>query len=567
MSYRNPQIIVDRSAEIYAQAASNLGSQMVGTVQNIIEKQRLEAEGIKKRNEAFQLAENNIRLKEYEDANKTSQKIKGSSLQEQFKNQYIDLLEGENGSIRAKSILSTSGSSLTTDQRKQYFKIIDDAENFKNLMLEAAGSIEPDIQEYKENVTAGAIGSKYMWKGSNNFEKYQNMLGMNALADQEMDGVTYTKELKKTDSGSVEIIITNKIDTKSDFFKKLEERGLINKNDLETDKSGYATVTFAKDLKKYGDGLLTKIPENIDNVKALQTAGLLDKNGKVSDVLLNEKANITVSRQSGTKQIIKEELFDPSAIKTNKVLNDEFKSFASGVISRPLDEQLAYVENVLGISNYNYSTWEGLTPAEKQGIIKDKLIDNAVEQIAGTSFKKRFASKKDVSIYNQQGKALQEGEAIYTKIEEGPLSYDTPQKTSQQKPSSAQNKQLQKQEIQQEGVNLYEKYKQDPVGTYEMLTGVAPFYNKDTNVITIKAREGDDKNPDEYIKYDMSKPAERNRFYKRLLEETQNAKGSSEYARLLRSSYENTLMEGTKKKLNKKKQEGVAEGDALFSNE
>jgi hypothetical protein len=433
MSYRNPQIIVDRSTEIYAQAASNLSSQIVGTVQNIIEKQRLEAEGIKKRNEAFQLAENNIRLKEYEDANKISQKIKGSSLQEQFKNQYIDLLEGENGSIRAKSILSTSGSSLTTDQRKQYFKIIDDAENFKNLMLEAAGSIEPDIQEYKENVTAGAIGSKYMWKGSNNFEKYQNMLGMNALADQEMDGVTYTKELKKTDSGSVEIIITNKIDTKSDFFKKLEERGLINESDLEKDESGYATVTFAKDLKKYGDGLLTKIPENIDNVKALQTAGLLDKNGKVSDVLLNEKANITVSRQSGTKQIIKEELFDPSAIKTNKVLNDEFKSFASGVISRPLDEQLAYVENVLGISKYDYSSWEGLTPAEKQGIIKDKLIDNAVEQIAGTSFKKRFASKKDVSIYNQQGKALQEGEAIYTKIEEGPLSYDTPQ-TSLQKP-------------------------------------------------------------------------------------------------------------------------------------
>jgi len=433
MSYRNPQIIVDRSAEIWAQTASNLSNQMVGAVQNIIEKQRLEAEGIKKRNEAFQLAENNIRLKEYEDANKTSQKIKGSSLQEQFKKQYIDLLEGENGSIRAKSILSTSGSSLTTDQRKQYFKIIDDAENFKNLMLEAAGSIQPDIQEYKENVTAGAIGSKYMWKGSNNFEKYQNMLGMNALADQEMDGVTYTKELKRTDSGSAEIIITNKIDTKSDFFKKLEERGLINKSDLKTDENGYATVTFTKDLKKYGDGLLTKIPENIDNVKALQTAGLLDKNGKVSDVLLNEKANITVSRQSGTKQIIKEEFFDPSAIQTNKVLNDEFKSFASGVVSRPLDEQLAYVENVLGISDYDYSKWEGLTPAQKQDIIKGKLIDNAVEQIAGTSFKKRLASKKDVSIYNQQGKALQEGELIYTKIEEGPLSYDTPQ-TSSQKP-------------------------------------------------------------------------------------------------------------------------------------
>jgi hypothetical protein len=142
--------------------------------------------------------------------------------------------------------------------------------------------------------------------------------------------------------------------------------------------------------------------------------------------------------------------------------------------------------------------------------------------------------------------------------------------------TAEEKKEIQKKEIKQEGVSLYEKYKQDPIGTYEVLTGVQPTYNRETNIITIKVKEKDEDNPAEYIQYKMNNSAERNRFYKRLLEETDNAKGTAEYARLLRTSFEDAFMKDTTKKTSSKTVEGDAEvekkdetkapGDVLFKN-
>lgn len=93
-------------------------------------------------------------------------------------------------------------------------------------MLEAAGSIIPDIQEYKENVGSGNIGSKYIWKGGSNAERYSNMLAMNALSDSQISGVTYTKKLERLGDGTTEIVVTNTIDTNSDMFKELIKKEL-----------------------------------------------------------------------------------------------------------------------------------------------------------------------------------------------------------------------------------------------------------------------------------------------------------------------------------------------------
>ena len=565
MSYRNPQIIVDRSAEIYAQATSNLGSQMVSAFENLVEKRRVQAEAIRKRNEGFQLIENDIRLKEYEDLNKISEKIKGTSIEDQFKEMYTDILEGsENnvGAIKAKSILSTTGSTLTKDQRKQLLDVIDKANNFKTLMLEAAGSIIPDIQEYKENVGSGNIGSKYIWKGGSNAERYSNMLAMNALSDGQISGVTYTKKLERLSDGTTEIVVTNTIDTNSDMFKELIKKGTINKEDLKIDENGVATVVWRRDVKKYGDGVITKIPENIDKVKSLQTAGLIDKNGNPSDILLNERNKISVRRSSGTKQIVEEEHFDKTAILNNKTLNDEYKAFASSIITRPIDEQIGYIENTLGIGGFSYKSWQNLEPEKKIDLIKNRLIDNSIEQVAGNSFKSRSATKEDVIQYANQGKIINEGDVIYTRTVKSALSYDTPTQLPKIDKTI-----IEKQQVKEEANSVYDEYRKDPVGTYEVLTGVAPIYDEKKNTITINLPTEKD-GVSEKIIYNMNIPSQRNRFYKKLLDYTDNAKGTSEYARNFRSAFEQALKKGTQKKLSKsKKEEGVVNGVDLLANQ
>ena len=68
MSYRNPQIIVDRSSEIYTQAFAKLGQQAAGMINKYNEQKRLEQERIKKKNDAFKLLQNEVSFKAYQDA-------------------------------------------------------------------------------------------------------------------------------------------------------------------------------------------------------------------------------------------------------------------------------------------------------------------------------------------------------------------------------------------------------------------------------------------------------------------------------------------------------------------
>ena len=177
MSYRNPQIIVDRSSEIYAQGFAKLGQQFAGMINKYNEQKRLEQERIKKKNDAFKLIQNEVSLKSYQDANETYSKIKGNSLLDQFKNEYTNMLEGDGkneGAIKAQTILKTRGSDLSIDERKRLNKIVSDANDYKDLMINSGGAIQNDINQYLENITAENIEGDYVWKGDTDEKKFSN---------------------------------------------------------------------------------------------------------------------------------------------------------------------------------------------------------------------------------------------------------------------------------------------------------------------------------------------------------------------------------------------------------
>ena len=199
MSYRNPQIIVDRSSEIYAQGFAKLGQQAAGMINKYNEQKRLEQERIKKKNDAFKLLQNEVSFKAYQDADKIYSKIKGNSLLDQFKDQYTNMLEGDGeneGAIKAQTILRTRGSDLSIDERKKLNKIVSDANAYKDLMINSGGAIQNDINQYTENITSENIQGDYVWKGDTDKDKFNNMLAMFSLSNQEVPGVESKKELK-----------------------------------------------------------------------------------------------------------------------------------------------------------------------------------------------------------------------------------------------------------------------------------------------------------------------------------------------------------------------------------
>jgi len=435
MSYRNPQIIVDRSSEIYTQAFAKLGQQAAGMINKYNEQKRLEQERIKKKNDAFKLLQNEVSFKAYQDADKIYSKIKGNSLLDQFKDQYTSMLEGDGeneGAIKAQTILRTRGSDLGVDERKRLNKIVSDANAYKDLMINSGGAIQNDINQYTENITAENIQGDYVWKGDTDEDRFNNMLAMFSLSNQKVPGVESKKELKKEDGVNV-ISITSKINTKDpDFMKKMEALGLSNK--FEVDENGYANVTWKQPIEKYGDGLIVETPSAIDKVKTLETAQLV-KNGQPVPGLVQQQSNIVTSYLNGKEVTSTRQYLDEDKISKNKTLNSEYEAHAKGILTTSLSEQKAYMEQRLGM-DISLKDWKEKTPDQKTELITSALQANTINDLGFGSFVPKAADDADVKFYKEQlGKDIVKGDEIYVRTNEkfSDIKQDKDKKTDKKK--------------------------------------------------------------------------------------------------------------------------------------
>ena len=498
MSYRNPQIIVDKTAEVWAQTSSNLGKIMAKGVDDIYKAQEVEAARIKKENEGYQLVQNNVMLNYNEQQQKAAAGIKDKGLSGQFVNMYEGMLEGKNGAIAAKTALKINGASLPKEERRRLLKIVNDAESFKNVMVNGAGVVIADVEE-NGKLKPGDFGNGYNWKGQGTGEKFGNMLAYQAIADKTITGITQEKSLDRLDDGTVMMKVNSTIDTNSEFVKSMIEKELFSLDDLEVDAKGFAKLpTWEMDIAKYGDGMIIKTPENIDQAKSLEQAGFV-KNG-----IANEEAvgasNVTVEVGKGTKNHSTVSYFDPTNIEGSKPLQDMYKDFASGnILSRPPDEQLNYLRDTLKVG-IKPEEWAKKTPEEQTKIIADRLMEQGVEAVQGSGFKKRKATKDDIEILEKQGIELK-GDYVYTRTDKSKNTY-----TSEKEPTkltqaqiTAQKKIQTEKENYNEAVKIIDSSKDDlsfkRIGGYDFepqYDKIVKFAGRTGLGITVTAIENDD---------------------------------------------------------------------------
>ena len=498
MSYRNPQIIVDRTAEAWAQASTNLGKTMVKGVEDIYKAQEIEAARIKKENEGYQLVQNNVMLNYNEQQQKAAAGIKDKGLSGQFVNMYEGMLEGKNGAIAAKTALKINGASLPKEERRRLLKIVNDAESFKNVMVNGAGVVIADVEE-NGKLKPGDFGNGYNWKGQGTGEKFGNMLAYQAIADKTITGITQEKSLDRLDDGTVMMKVNSTIDTNSEFVKSMIEKELFSLDDLEVDAKGFAKLpTWEMDIAKYGDGMIIKTPENIDQAKSLEQAGFV-KNGIANKETIGG-SNVTVEVGKGTKNQSTVSYFDPANIEGSKPLQDMYKDFASGnILSRPPDEQLNYLRDTLKVE-IKPEEWAKKTPEEQTKIIADRLMEQGVEAVQGSGFKKRKATKDDIEILEKQGIELK-GDYVYTRTDKSKNTY-----TSEKEPTkltqaqiTAQKKIQTEKENYNEAVKIIDSSKDDlsfkRIGGYDFepqYDKIVKFAGRTGLGITVTAIENDD---------------------------------------------------------------------------
>lgn len=435
MSYRNPQVILDRSADMYIKSFQESSAAFSNRFKEIQEAKQKEQALVEKQRQAKQLYKNKATLEYLKELNEVSSSIKDPDFLQQFKQTAIDLLEtGEPyihdgveyniGAIDAQTELALNPE-LTSAQRIAYSNIVSNAQSYQTTTLNQTGKIISGLTPLKEQ-KAFDIGN---FDGTNGFdilgegkEEYQNLVVAEALLNRNgSNGVHKKLERVRQDDGSYKNImnVSVQMDTNSEAWKALKDA-----YDLEDSDANFI---WSRDVDKWadGEGLITKLPELIDTNDALRTSGFLNDQDTPTGKGFNSKSIISITDQGDDEIVTTERHFNVEMLTNDITYSSMLDSKAKGLLQLPLDEQLKYIKYNLGKS-YTKDEWVSMSQPDKVSFIRNSLEHNDLVRMFGNKqVEMRKATEQDVARYSEEfpeyegTNALQVGDMIYyTKTKE-----------------------------------------------------------------------------------------------------------------------------------------------------
>jgi len=393
MSYRNPQIIVDRSAEIYAQAVGQMGQIWAQGIAGYFENKNKIAAAKKKKDDAYKLGLNGIALKEDERlADKTS-KIQGSTLYEDIQNQArikLDGSEDQIGIIEKKAQLKLNPD-LSPELSKQYRKDIANYQKWENNIVDKVSSTMADLEPIKD-LTATTIGvpGKQDFIGEGN-EKFSNFVVAYALDGKQVPGIESTRGVE----GDL-IKFNINIDPKDEFIKKFIENGALNIEDLKLTEDGKYQLDWERNLNNWNGGLIADVADSMDIQSSLENGGLVKDGVITREFTTGIDYEVKPIGNTGYQRVTEKIFFNPNLIIDNPTVKADFKKHAAGVLApgTSLDEQMLDLRN-----NFNYEgsrkDWQSKTPEEQEEYIITELEEQAIQQAmqGDKDFKVKFDEK------------------------------------------------------------------------------------------------------------------------------------------------------------------------------
>ena len=433
MSYRNPQIILDRSADMYIKAFQDSSAAFSNRFKAIQEAKQKEMALVEKQRQAKQLYKNKATLEHLKELNETASSIKDPDFLQQFKQTAIGLLEtGEPyvhdgveyniGAIDAQTELALNPE-LTSAQRIAYSNIVSNAQAYQTTTLNQTGKIISGLTPLKEQ-KAFDIGN---FDGTNGFdilgegkEEYQNLVVAEALLNRNgSNGVHKKLERVRQDDGSYKNImnVSVQMDTNSEAWKALKDAYGLEDSD--------ANFIWSRDVDKWadGEGLITKLPELIDTNDALRTSGFLNDQDTPTGKGFNSKSIISITDQGDDEIVTTERHFNVEMLTNDITYKSMLDSKAKGLLQLSLDEQLKYIKYNLGKS-YTKDEWVSMSQPDKVSFIRKSLEHNDLIRMFGNKqVEMREAEPEDVARYREEfpddETPLEEGQMIYyTKTKE-----------------------------------------------------------------------------------------------------------------------------------------------------
>jgi hypothetical protein len=371
MSYRNPEIIVDRSAEIFAQGMSNLGQTMVQGVQNIYKQREEQNIAIKKQQDAINVFTQNLRG----DYNKRISGVASGIKDKSFAEQYIaEQTSSYEDLIKEQARLAFNPGSFSKEQIADLNKRVAEVTSTDAAAKEFATNVTLDLETVQDYVF-GQGGSEYVFTGDRKGNgMFKNMIFLYANGNKEIPGIEYEKVYKNK---KWEISAT--INKDNPIIKQLIGSGVVDVNDLK-DVDGKTVLNFSGDPKDY-TSVLMKVDPGVDIQSAMLESGIVNNKGEINENFFDKEYTSKSSRVPGKDIVTERGVFMEDYIRNNSTFKQNIEKQLL-VLNKDNKVQKAWIETRLG--REVPTDWDTMTTKEKRQEVTNILVGDTIEKLKGT---------------------------------------------------------------------------------------------------------------------------------------------------------------------------------------
>lgn len=365
MSYRNPQIIVDRSAEIWAQNVSKIGETVAAGITNYYEAKNIAQQKYDKIQDANNKLLIDTQLQYDKDVVEKVGRVKSNVFKEQIDKNittFGDKAMGSNARLKMSGTnISKEQSKYDRDQVKNYNQYSTNTVNQANAVSEGADSIlkEPTsviISDYEPS----------------HGDDLSSLVAVNVVKGNSIPGITSEVSIEPTENNSNILKINSKLKVDSDIYKSYKAAGIINEESYpETD--GYITVSFERNMSEWDGSFFNKVVDAPDADKALSEGGIRVK-GKIADkYVYSNLTTRTVLGKDGNSTIYREQVVDVNAIENSQAYNSIVKSQAVGLGVYDIKQRQQFITGNLKWGNDVADNYAKATPDNQQNFLEDQI--------------------------------------------------------------------------------------------------------------------------------------------------------------------------------------------------
>tara|TARA_B110000495_G_scaffold32105_1_gene24853 strand:+ start:2558 stop:3877 length:1320 start_codon:yes stop_codon:yes gene_type:complete len=414
MSYSDPKIIVDRSAEIYAQGANQLGQTMVGFVEKKYADEAVKREAETKRLDAIGLASQQSRNLADE---KIAEAVKG--LPRSLADQVIDkLTKGWNEAITLQGQYAIDPTGATLEDRnalrKKIINLNLEGQSYKDYHAKVVADNE-EVAEQKASL--GTRDANWALRGNTPEEQLQTYLTSESQMGNGLPGLRTEATDGKDASGNIQVTHTSTLDSKDPTMRRL-----IESYGLPVDENGIATVTSARRLDNFQDTLIP-VPVDFEATELKALEGLFKADGSLEDVAYFPETEYSDREVLDGKAVERSSSRIFNENDYLKVAKDQYESFAVGILAKDQDQQFAYLQSRLG-DTIEFKDWNKKTVPERKAYISDKVKENDLK-VRKASMWSREATPEE----NKTGERVAEDGRVYYKSKPTSLIDLKPQQT------------------------------------------------------------------------------------------------------------------------------------------